>query len=282
MDRFLATLDGVVEDGDLRLCESAGVAWQADMRVTMDYGDAYFYHYAALEGSDVAVALNAGRCAMLARHAAPEAAVLDIGAGSGAFVRAARSWGFNAMGFDIIPRTVDKLKESGAYADNPEAFDVITFWDSLEHIPQPESVLGRIRKGAVVLVAIPIFRDLRRIRESKHYKPGEHLYYFAEHGFVAWMARHGFRLVGTSTHETDAGRESIGAYAFERVRCAECLDLPPCPCGGETYVDEFTLGRKPREFFLRCASCGGMGDTAPTAADAIAKPIRPEQAAEAA
>lgn len=216
MDQFLAALD-CVEDGDLRLCETLGVAWQADMRVTCDYGDAYFYHYAELEGSEVAVRLNAGRVAMLARHVPAEASVLDIGAGCGTFVKAARSWGFDAKGFDIIPKTVDRLKAMDAFADNPEAFDVVTFWDSLEHMPDPGEVLARIRKDAIVLVAIPIMEGLRKVRESKHYKPGEHLYYVTEPGFVAWMSMHGLQLLETSTHETDAGREAIGAYAFRKV-----------------------------------------------------------------
>lgn len=216
MDRFIAGFESVA-DGDLRLCHSHGVAYQADMGAApVAYDDKYHDHYQALEGSSVAVALNAARVAMVVRHAAEGATVLDIGAGCGTFVRAALSWGFDAKGFDIIPKTVEHLNGIGAFADNPEGFDVVTFWDSLEHIEEPESVLKRINNGAVVLVAVPVFEDLTRVRESKHYKPGEHLYYFTARGFIEWMAGHGFRLLETSTHETDCGRESIGAFAFRR------------------------------------------------------------------
>lgn len=216
MDRFVAGFDAV-DDGDLRLCLAKGVAYQADMGAApVEYDDKYHDHYQALEGSSVAVSLNAMRVAMVARNSHEGATVLDIGAGCGTFVRAARSWGFLAYGFDIIPKTVERLKDIGAFADNPEGFEVVTFWDSLEHIEDPETVLGRISKGALVVVAIPVFEDLKRVRESKHFKPGEHLYYFTAQGFVAWMALHGFRLLETSTHETDCGRESIGAFAFRR------------------------------------------------------------------
>jgi hypothetical protein len=204
-------------DADLRLCLHRGVAYQKDMSAApIAYDDAYHDHYQALEGSAIASPLNAARVAMLARHAAEGATVLDIGAGCGTFVRAARSWGFAAKGFDIIPKTVEHLKAIDAFADNPDGFDAVTFWDSLEHIEEPETVLKRINRGAIVLVAIPIFDDLTRIRESKHYKPGEHLYYFTREGFIDWMAAYGFRLIEQSSHETDAGRDSIGAFAFRR------------------------------------------------------------------
>jgi hypothetical protein len=206
-------------DADLMLCEADGVAYQTDMQSgAIAYNDDYHDKYKSYESTPTAAALNGGRCAMLMRNAAEGASVLDIGAGCGTFVRAALSWGFDAKGFDVIPKTVEHLRSIGAYAEDPADFDVVTFWDSLEHIENPESLLGRVRNGAIVLVAIPVFFDLRTIRSSKHYRPGEHLYYFTICGFVDWMALHGFRLIESSSHETDAGRDSIGAFAF-------CKDL---------------------------------------------------------
>lgn len=199
------------------LCELSGVAYQRDMSARFSYDDAYHDHYKALEGSPVAERLNAGRCAMLARHAPRGSRVLDFGAGCGTFVRHARGCGFRAMGFDIIPKTVVALKAMDAYADDPAGFDAVTLWDSLEHLAEPQTVLDRIDRGAAALVAIPIFEDLSCIRGSKHYKPDEHLAYFTDAGFVNYMALHGFALLERSTHETDAGREAIGAFAFRKA-----------------------------------------------------------------
>ncbi|WP_395406302.1 class I SAM-dependent methyltransferase [Pseudoduganella sp. UC29_106] len=216
MDRLIAHFDAV-EDGDLSLCVSDGVAFQTQMQAArVPYDDVYFDKYAAYEDTPIANALNRGRCSLLARHAAEGATVLDIGAGCGTFVRAAAAWGFESRGFDVIPKTVNYLKSIKAYASDPAMFDVVTFWDSLEHIDNPGEVLEKIQPGSVVLVAIPIFDDLRKIRESKHYRPGEHLYYFTEAGFIRWMGLRRFHLLEISGHETDAGRESIGAYAFYR------------------------------------------------------------------
>lgn len=180
------------------------------------YDAAYLETFRRYAGSRVEKALNTGRVGMLERYAARGAAVLDIGVGSGAFLDAAAAAGFRPSGFDINPRAVAMLRDGGRYAADARAFDVVTFWDSIEHMEAPDVILKRIQRDAIVLVAIPVFDDLARIRESRHYKPGEHLLYFTPDGFIHWMALRGFRLLERSDHETAAGRDSIGAFAFKR------------------------------------------------------------------
>lgn len=216
MDRLIKRFDAVA-DNDLMLCEARGVAYQRNMgRGRIAYDGAYYEHYCGLEGSPIATALNDARLAMLARHMPAPARVLDVGVGSGAFLRAARGAGYEAKGRDVNPHAIKMLEERRWLAQEGEDFDAVTFWDSLEHIEEPEEALKSAQRGAVVLVAVPLFKDLRKVRESKHYKPGEHLYYWTRDGFLAWMEAWGFRLLEESSHEVKAGRESIGAFAFKR------------------------------------------------------------------
>jgi hypothetical protein len=258
VDKFVAAL-AAVPDGDLMLCD--GVAYQADMSAgRVPYDDGYLAKIDAYEGTEIAQAVNAGRCALLARHLKDGASVLDIGAGSGAFVRCARSWGFEAHGFDVIPQAAERLHAAGLYAEGAQVFDAVTMWDVLEHIEDPQDVLATIRKGARLFVSLPVFADLTKIRESRHYRPGEHLWYWTADGFIAWMAKRGFRLLEQSEHETAAGRDSIGAFAF----ALEQFQTAPCPCGGATYVDSFDWPHKPRTFFVRCEKCRAMSDEAVT------------------
>lgn len=217
MDSAIAALDSVA-DGDLRLCPGAGVAYQADFRAgRVEYGEDYFAKVCAYESGEVARAVNAGRCRMLARHLTRGASVLDWGAGSGAFIRAAREAGFEAQGFDVIDETARWLRAVGWYSCDPVRFDALTLWDVLEHLEDPASLLAQVHAFGRVFVSIPVFPDLRRIRESRHYRPGEHLYYFTAAGFTQWMRCQGFVLVEESAHEIAAGRDSIGAFAFRRT-----------------------------------------------------------------
>lgn len=219
MDRLIKHFDSS-RDSDLRICEHRGVAYQKDMTADrVPYDADYLAKCQAYEGSEIARKVHAGRCALLARHLSDGAAVLDIGAGSGAFVRDAASWGFDAKGFDVIPETAERLRAEKVYSDDVGSFEAVTLWDVIEHMEVPEICLKSIRKGAHLFVSVPVFGDLRAIRASRHYRPGEHLYYWTAQGFIDWMALYGFRLLEQSTHETDAGRDSIGAFAF-------CRDLP--------------------------------------------------------
>ena len=188
-----------------------GVAYQRDRAHRIRYDDEYLIKFGAYDPV-IAATVNAGRCAMLARHLPKGASVLDVGAGDGGFVRAAGMAGFNAYGVDPIPKASQALREAGCYADDPSQFDAVTLWDTVEHMDNPGAILRAAR--AFVFASVPVFEDFSQIRASKHYRPGEHLYYWTADGFIDWFALYGFRLLEQSAHEIEAGRESIGAFAF--------------------------------------------------------------------
>lgn len=210
MDALIKRFDAV-EDRDLMLCLDRGVAYQRAVE-PIAYDEGYFDHYAALEGNAIARALNAARSGLVNRHVGPERTVLDVGVGSGEFV-ASRP---NTSGHDINPKAIEWLKARGRWAENLMGFDAYTFWDVLEHVPSPNVYFKRMPEGAYLFTSLPIFGDLKTVRQSKHYKPNEHLYYFTERGFVDWMAAYRFRLLERNDFETVAGRENILSFAFVR------------------------------------------------------------------
>lgn len=215
LDRLLKRFDSV-SDGDLALNEKRGFAYQRPMR-TIPYDEAYQKKVAAYEDTDIAKKVNAGRVAFVKRHAkSKEPNLLDWGAGSGSFARAAAAAGFDVKTYDANPFAQLQLGNDVGDKPNPYNFEILTLWDTIEHLEQPELVIKNVRKGGLLFVSLPIFIDLKKIRESKHYRPNEHLYYWTDEGFKSYMALYGFRCIETSTHEVDAGRDSIGAYAFVR------------------------------------------------------------------
>ena len=215
MDRFCNTFPAV-RDADLMISEVAGMAWAVDLTPRIEYGEAYFEKCAGYDPV-IAQAVTDSRIRFVARHWI--GAVLDVGIGAGHFVQRR----CNTFGWDINPAAVAWLREWGLYAERFDVFRAFTFWDVLEHVPAPQTYLDRLAVGSMLFVSLPIFGSLWQIRESKHYRPGEHLYYFTQSGLVAWLARYGFELLEVSDHETRAGRESILAFAFARVR--PCLGV---------------------------------------------------------
>ena len=223
MDRFIAAAaQDKVEDDDLVLCPVSGWAYQREVGETVPYDSAYFDKCRGYEGKEIARAINSGRITLVDNFIGPLAKVLDIGIGSGEFIarRAGPTWGR-----DVNPAAVQWLKNRGLWApDDWSIFSGFTFWDVIEHVPEPERYLAAIPRGRHLFASLPIFADLWKIRESRHYRPNEHLYYWTENGFVRWMDLHGFRAVWCGDFETRAGRESIRSFAFLKDR-AQAPDL---------------------------------------------------------
>lgn len=178
-----------------------------------DYGEDYWAEYVRRAATPVGKALTKARVDFVAKFMKGD--LVDVGVGAGAFVEArnAQKKG-STWGFDINPRAVAWLGERGWLVDPWQGCASASFWDSLEHLADPAALLARVRKW--VFVSLPIFRDAQHVLASKHFKPGEHVWYFTHDGFVRWMASQGWVCAGTSEVESELGREDIETFAFYR------------------------------------------------------------------
>lgn len=211
MDKFIAAMPSV-EDGDLMLCAADGVAYQKDQAHIVNYDAEYYDKCKNYEGREIARKINAGRIALVQKHFGDGLAV-DVGIGSGEFIKNRP----NTYGRDINPVAIEWLKRNDLWARYLGDFEALTFWDVIEHVPTPEDYFKQIGPGAYLFTSLPIFDDLSQIRQSKHYRPGEHLYYWTEPGFVEWMELHGFQLLERQAFEIEAGRKDILSFAFAKV-----------------------------------------------------------------
>lgn len=206
-----------VKDADLMFAIHRGVAYQRNMNDRAApginaAGENYFSHYDALKGSEVGKAIHDGRIRFVDSVVGPDRKVLDVGIGNGQFILTRP----NTYGMDVNPvarKWLEAKKKNGLGLDH---FDAFTFWDVLEHVEEPNEYFRKMGDGCYLFCSLPIMDDLTKVRESKHYKPREHLYYWTEKGFVDWMAMYRFRLFKAGHFETDAGREGIKSFAFIR------------------------------------------------------------------
>lgn len=184
-----------------------------DPKLQISYDSAYFDEYAKRSHTDIGKRLTQFRLKFVRRYWTGP--VLDFGIGAGAFIEAAATSDYT--GFDINPKGVWWLEARGAFDDpwtRGRRVQVITCWDSLEHLEDPAFLVDKIAKW--LFVSLPIFRDVAHVLSSKHYKPKEHFWYWTEKGLVQWMGRLGFDLIDKSSGESDIGRQDIGTYAFSR------------------------------------------------------------------
>lgn len=196
----------------------AGMAYQPDRSRSVRYDDAYFRRYERLRGTPIARVLNRSRVGLVNRHAG-RVPLLDVGIGTGEFLD---TWDHPAArGFDVNPVAERWLRERGRWDDPAtgavDRAQAVTLWDVLEHLPEPDELLSRLRIGQWVFCSLPIFEDLAELPRSKHFRPNEHFRYWTHAGLVAWMRVRGLFLVEFNDDETAAGRQAIRSYAFRRL-----------------------------------------------------------------
>jgi len=189
------------------------------------YDAGYFAHYRKICETPIAKALNRFRVDLLLdaldlNADAQLQTVLDVGIGDGAFLRAAAArvpfGDVTLKGCDINPLGVEYLEQHDQLAqlEDPGGFDVVCFWDVLEHLPDPRVGLRAAR--SVALVSIPIFESQLHALKSRHFKPGEHLWYFTRRGFIAFAYQEGFDVVDIRATESAIGRDGIETFVLQR------------------------------------------------------------------
>ncbi len=150
---------------------------------------------------------------ILKMSALPGRKILDVGAGGGFFVKAARHLGFEAEGLELSDEAAAYGRnvlgvsvQTGKFEDielAPESFDAVVMLDTLEHLRNPLSDLIKARSvlkpGGRLVLHTPDLGSLSRVvlgRSWAVFSPLEHLYYFRRKTLAALLHRAGFRVVG--------------------------------------------------------------------------------------
>ena len=174
------------------------------------YDADYWRKYEGYAATEMGRAITRARGDLLCRWA-PNATVCDVGIGCGAFVES-----MDCRGYDVNPVGVEWLVNSGRWLDpRHTAVDALTFWDALEHIPDPAPMLANAREW--VFVSLPIVPGSGPPPPDwRHLRRDEHCWYFTRDGLIGFMREHGFRCVEHNTMESLLGREDSHTFVFER------------------------------------------------------------------
>jgi SAM-dependent methyltransferase len=134
--------------------------------------------------------------------------LLDVGCATGAFLEVARKRGWHVHGLErsayaveIAQQRLGNVVEGGSITDDGRvlpAVDVITLWDTLEHLDRPDEALARVRAalspgGLVALSTGDYGSLLRRItgRRWRLFADPTHNFFFTEHTLTAVLTRVG-------------------------------------------------------------------------------------------
>lgn len=173
---------------DVLKCEACGVG------VTHPFPEQLQPHYAGYHGSRHGITANycaKRRIALVTKMAGwgQGRYLLDVGCGEGTFLRAAREYGWKAVGTEL---NADPARQLGfeVFSSLEECFQqgpfsCVTLWHSLEHMSDPRGVIAKIRRlvadDGVVFIAVPDFEGFqsKTFGESwLHLDVPRHLYHF--------------------------------------------------------------------------------------------------------
>lgn len=137
--------------------------------------------------------------------------ILDIGYGQGDFLRAAAKLVPHVRGYDVPPAYPVpgiELVES-PYA---QCYDVVTFFDSLEHFESIYDIKALRARNVVLSVPWCHYLSDDWFRTWKHRRPNEHLWHFDLDSLTRFMGEVGYSIVNHCAIE-DAIRRGDGIHA---------------------------------------------------------------------
>lgn len=135
--------------------------------------------------------------------------VLDYGSGPGWF-RVFRPEGIEVDTYDIEPWPQTGITR--------KRYDLVTLWDVLEHFKSVEELERILDFSRNIALTVPILEGKQDLREWKHFKPGEHHFYYSEHTLKALFANYGYQPIKTGYPENPP-RSGIFSVIFQRKGC---------------------------------------------------------------
>lgn len=147
--------------------------------------------------------------------------ILDVGYGNGSFLKTCSKLISKCYGNDIsgygIPENcvfVNDIKS--------QFFEVITFFDSLEHFQSIEFLSELKCKYICISVPWCHYHNDEWFRDWKHRRPDEHLFHFNEISLTKFMKRMGFQIISYTNIEDTIriqknGESNILTAIFEKI-----------------------------------------------------------------
>lgn len=138
--------------------------------------------------------------------------LLDIGASYGYFCEEAKK-DFDTWGIDVAADAVSAAKQSGLRVEHGDylakkyrtKFDVITMWDTVEHLIDPDKYFAKIysdlnKNGLLMLTTGDIGKALPKFQKDnwRLIHPPTHLYYFTSQTMKIMLEKNGFEVVKLS------------------------------------------------------------------------------------
>lgn len=147
----------------------------------------------------------------LIRRYVPKGKLFDLGVGWGHFLLAGQQLGYDVYGIEISQNPFTYAKEDLKLPvdhidffkmDKPAgSYDIITLWDVLEHIDEPDKMVERmaylLKPGGYVFIQVPAIDSYIARKQGVNWKMIglDHVNYFSKKTITPLLERYGFEVV---------------------------------------------------------------------------------------
>ena len=193
-----------IPDG-YEICKATGALKSISREVTAKYDHAYVARYENYPQAE----LSKIRARIVMEHAKNFDTICDVGFGTGAFLSEighARPM-TSLNGFDVSPYPPPWFVRIEPRWQEKE-WDVVTFFDSLEHFVELPKVRAKF-----VIVSVPwfhSFEDGQWFANWKHRRPGEHLWHFDPSSLARVFEAMGMREIYCGNPEDEIRKPTDG------------------------------------------------------------------------
>ena len=215
-------------------CKACGLVYvnprpgQAELTATYR-ADSYFRAQVSTKDTHQFLARARERMHLIEEVLGRTGDLVDVGCSIGLFLHEAAKRGWKTYGIDVNDRAVHHARQTfgldaavGTWEDTalkPHSFDVVTFFDSIEHVPNPTRALQKawqvLKPGGVLVIRTPdIDGFLPRWTYSvlcrpfgiwEHPTPPDHLYEFSMETITRLAEKAGFRVCQAATENIPLG-----------------------------------------------------------------------------
>ena len=182
-----------------------------------DYSEDYYRGgpYSDYLADRQAIQRNAARVLAELEQMVEGRRLLDVGCATGFFLDAAMSRGWTVQGLEVSDYASNYARhelnlsvETGSVVSPPAGlgeFDVVTLWDTIEHLDRPEVALANIRKlldprGVLVFSTGDYASMVRRVtgKRWRLFADPTHNFFFSEADLRRLLKREGFDVLRTT------------------------------------------------------------------------------------
>lgn len=165
--------------------------------------------------------------------------ILDIGCGTGEFLREMKAQGWNTYGVEPSPTARESAEEKTGtkiYQHLTEVkernISTITLWHVLEHLPDPNQTLqtihGLLKESGTIFIAVPNLRSF----DAQYYKSfwagydvPRHLWHFNKENMKMLIEKNGFRLTKIIPMRLDSFYVSLLSESYRYPKRLKFLQL---------------------------------------------------------